>query len=138
MSDDVITHEPQTDASWYDEDTATFGDRMAGAREAANIGQAELARRMGRIIKNLRAFARNESEAMAKVDLVQVLETAVELTAARLRSDSVALDWTPPSGAVFAWGGEVRLVQVFVNLINNAADAKCAQRIGGVFNTLNL
>ena len=38
-----------------------------------------------RIIKNLRAFSRNESEPMGKVDLVKVINSAVELTEARLR-----------------------------------------------------
>ena len=37
------------------------------------------------------------------------------------------MDWQPPNIPVFAWGGEVRLVQVFVNLINNAADAMSQQ-----------
>lgn len=32
---------------WYGPDAATFGDRVAGAREAANMEQAELARRLG-------------------------------------------------------------------------------------------
>lgn len=32
---------------WYGPDAATFGDRVAGAREAANMNQAELARRLG-------------------------------------------------------------------------------------------
>ena len=52
---------------------------------------------------------------------------AVELTEARLKRDGVALDWVPPPVAVYAWGGEVRLGQVFVNLINNAADAMAGQ-----------
>ncbi|TDK52166.1 sensor histidine kinase [Antarcticimicrobium luteum] len=84
---------------------------------------AEMAARMARIIKNLRAFARNESEPMGKVDLVQVIDSAVELTAARLRAEGVRLVWARPDGPLFVWGGEVRLAQVFVNLINNAADA---------------
>ncbi|MEO3413997.1 ATP-binding protein [Roseovarius sp. CAU 1744] len=85
----------------------------------------QLAARAARIIRNLRAFARNESEPMGKVDLVKVITSAVELTEARLRRDAVALDWRAEDydGPVFAWGGEVRLAQVFVNLINNAADA---------------
>ncbi|MEQ8290890.1 MAG: ATP-binding protein [Roseovarius sp.] len=94
---------------------------------------SQLAARAARIIKNLRAFARNESEPMGKVDLVQVIDTAAELTESRLRKDGVTLDWQPPSHPVHALGGEVRLVQVFVNLINNAADAMSAQadkRIG--------
>ncbi|WP_424984580.1 helix-turn-helix domain-containing protein [Microbulbifer sp. S227A] len=32
---------------WYGPDAATFGDRVAGAREAADMSQAELARRLG-------------------------------------------------------------------------------------------
>lgn len=84
---------------------------------------SELAGRAARIIRNLRAFARNENEPMGKVDLVQVIETAVELTQSRLLKDGVTLDWQPPGAPVHALGGEVRLGQVFVNLINNAADA---------------
>lgn len=32
---------------WFDEDTATFGDRMAGARERASLTQGQLAKQMG-------------------------------------------------------------------------------------------
>jgi transcriptional regulator with XRE-family HTH domain len=32
---------------WYGPDAATFGDRVAGAREAAGMTQAQLARRLG-------------------------------------------------------------------------------------------
>ena len=32
---------------WYGPESATFGDRLAGAREAAGMTQAELARRLG-------------------------------------------------------------------------------------------
>ncbi|MEQ8877059.1 MAG: ATP-binding protein [Phycisphaerales bacterium] len=88
---------------------------------------SQLAARAARIIKNLRAFARNESEPMGKVDLVQVIDTAVELTESRLRKDGVTLDWQRPAHPVHALGGEVRLVQVFVNLINNGAEAMSAQ-----------
>ncbi|MEY8830748.1 multiprotein-bridging factor 1 family protein [Sedimentitalea sp. XS_ASV28] len=35
------------DTDWYGPDSATFGDRVAGAREAADMSQAELARRLG-------------------------------------------------------------------------------------------
>jgi len=97
-----------------------------GRPEAAaeNLGRiSQLAGRAARIIRNLRAFARNENEPMGKVDLVQVIDTAVELTETRLHKEGVALDWRRPGVPVHALGGEVRLGQVFVNLINNAADA---------------
>jgi len=33
--------------SWFAADVATFGDRLAAAREAAGLGQEDLARRLG-------------------------------------------------------------------------------------------
>lgn len=112
----------------YAENGAEFLERGQGDMAAGNIAKiSELARRMGRIIKNLRAFARNEAEPMGKVDLVQVINAAVELTQARLRADMVSLEWVPDTDPIYAWGGDVRLVQVFVNLINNAADAMMDQ-----------
>ena len=36
-----------SDENWYGPDAATFGDRVAGAREAANMTQSQLARRLG-------------------------------------------------------------------------------------------
>ncbi|WP_164659939.1 helix-turn-helix domain-containing protein [Tropicibacter sp. Alg240-R139] len=36
-----------TDSDWFGPESATFGDRVAGAREAAGMTQAQLARRLG-------------------------------------------------------------------------------------------
>ncbi|MFW8592682.1 sensor histidine kinase [Cribrihabitans neustonicus] len=128
-----ISHElnqPLMAIQQYAENGAAFLARGNTERTGENLGRiAGMAARMARIIRNLRAFARNESEPMARVDLVQVLNTAVELTAPRLRNDNVQLTWRPEAhpAPIHAWGGEVRLTQVFVNLINNAADAMLAQ-----------
>lgn len=122
-----ISHElnqPLMAIQQFADNGAAFLDRGRGEKVAENLSRiADMAARMARIIKNLRAFARNESEPMGKVDLVQVIDSAVELTAARLRADAVQLDWAAPAAGLYVWGGEVRLAQVFVNLINNAADA---------------
>ncbi|MBV1897296.1 MAG: sensor histidine kinase, partial [Rhodobacteraceae bacterium] len=89
-----------------------------------NLGRiSDLAHRMGRIIKNLRSFARQESEAAGRVDIVAVLESVIELTGPRLRRDGIQLDYSKPDTPVWVHGGEVRLGQVFVNLLSNAADA---------------
>lgn len=37
----------QENTDWYGPDSATFGDRVAGAREAVGMTQAQLARRLG-------------------------------------------------------------------------------------------
>ncbi len=84
---------------------------------------SELARRMGRIITNLRAFARQESTAAGRVELVGVLDQVIELTGARLRQEAVTLVYERPAHPVWVRGGEVRLGQVFVNLVSNAVDA---------------
>ncbi|WP_171125245.1 MULTISPECIES: ATP-binding protein [unclassified Ruegeria] len=126
-----ISHElnqPLMAIQQFADNGTAFLTRGREERAAENLTRiSEMAARMARIIKNLRAFSRNESEPMGKVNLVQVIDTAVELTQARLRSEQVQMDWASPAEPVYAWGGEVRLVQVFVNLINNAADAMSHQ-----------
>ena len=39
--------EPLSEEGWYGEDVATFGDRLAAARQAAGLKQADLAKRLG-------------------------------------------------------------------------------------------
>lgn len=50
---------------WYSEEEATFGDRLAGAREAVGMSQSELARRMGVKIGTLRNWENDLSEPRA-------------------------------------------------------------------------
>jgi two-component system C4-dicarboxylate transport sensor histidine kinase DctB len=108
----------------YAENAAQFLERGRTDIAAENLGRiSELARRMGRIIKNLRAFARQESEAVSDVDLVAVVEAALELSETKLRDNGVRVDWTQPETPVLVRGGEVRLQQVVMNLLSNAADA---------------
>ncbi|MGX0977187.1 two-component system C4-dicarboxylate transport sensor histidine kinase DctB [Roseovarius sp. MBR-51] len=93
-------------------------------RAAENLSRIdEMAHRMSRIIRNLRAFVRNENEPMGRVDMARVIDTALEMTSARLTADAITLDWQTPPAPVWVRGGEVRLGQVMVNLITNAADA---------------
>jgi len=40
-------HMAEVAENWYDPDVATFGDRLAAAREQANLSQAALAKRLG-------------------------------------------------------------------------------------------
>jgi len=52
-------------SDWFSDDKATFGDRLAGAREAAGLSQAELARRLGVTDKTIRAWEDDMSEPRA-------------------------------------------------------------------------
>ncbi len=50
---------------WYGPDAATFGDRMAAAREQAGMTQAGLAKRLGVRLATLRAWEEDLSEPRA-------------------------------------------------------------------------
>jgi transcriptional regulator with XRE-family HTH domain len=57
-----------TDAAtndWYSEERATFGDRLSAAREAAELSQKELARRLGVKVKTIAAWENDISEPRA-------------------------------------------------------------------------
>lgn len=60
MQDDQLV--PET---WYSEEQATFGDRVAGARDALGLSQTELARKMGIKLKTLRAWEEDMNEPRA-------------------------------------------------------------------------
>jgi two-component system C4-dicarboxylate transport sensor histidine kinase DctB len=108
----------------FAENAAVFMERDRPDRARENLLRiSELARRMGRIIKNLRAFARQESEPLGRVDLGAVVDAVLEISAARLAQSGTAVTWTPPARRVEVRGGEVRLQQVVLNLVSNAVDA---------------
>ena len=50
---------------WYGPDSATFGDRLAGAREAAGMTQTQLARRLGVKKATIAAWENDLSEPRA-------------------------------------------------------------------------
>jgi two-component system C4-dicarboxylate transport sensor histidine kinase DctB len=112
----------------YAENAATYLGLGRVAEASGNLDRiSDLARRMGRIIRNLRAFARQETEPSGPVDLVAVVAAALDLTAPRLAEAGVTVAWQPPGQPVMVRGGEVRLQQVVVNLLSNAADAMQGQ-----------
>ncbi len=108
----------------FAENAATYLDTDRPDAAKDNVTRvADLADRMGRIIRNLRAFARQESAPVSRVDLTEVLRSAVELTEPQCRQQGVTVHLSSPDGPIWVQGGEVRLSQVFVNLISNAVDA---------------
>ncbi len=57
--------ETDTKTGWYSEDAATFGDRLAGAREAYGFSQKELAQHIGVKEKTVHAWEDDLSEPRA-------------------------------------------------------------------------
>ena len=56
---------PDTEQDWYSPEAATFGDRVAGAREHAEMNQGQLARRLGIKKSTLIAWEDDMSEPRA-------------------------------------------------------------------------
>ena len=62
---DQVNEQPDLEENWYGPDTATFGDRVAAAREAAGMSQKQLARRLGVKIGTVRGWEDDLSEPRA-------------------------------------------------------------------------
>jgi len=108
----------------FAENAVQFMERGTPDRAIENLTRiSDMARRMGRIIQNLRAFARQETGPQENVDLGAVIQSALDLTQGHVEDAGVRLDYEPPDKPLMVRGGEVRLGQVFVNLITNAVDA---------------
>lgn len=122
-----ISHElnqPLMAIQSFADNAVTFIDRDNPETAQRNMRKvSDLAGRMARIIRNFRAFARQEHEAVRPVDLRQVVTGAADLVAQRLDRHGVALRLDLPDGPLWVLGGEVRLQQVVVNLLSNAIDA---------------
>ncbi|MEM7438612.1 MAG: ATP-binding protein [Pseudomonadota bacterium] len=97
-------------------------DRAPDARK--NLTQiADQSDRINRILRNLRAFARNEPEAAVPIDACAAVSDAMRLVEPRAKAEGILLTSSGERGPVMAMGGQVRLQQVLVNLISNAMDA---------------
>ena len=53
------------DHDWYSNQTATFGDRLADARQAVGLSQEDLSRRLGVKLKTLKGWENDLSEPRA-------------------------------------------------------------------------
>ncbi|OLP54823.1 two-component sensor histidine kinase [Rhizobium rhizosphaerae] len=97
-------------------------DRLPEARDnLARIGK--LVDRMASLSQHLRNFARKPNERLDPVSLDAVLEDTLEIVRPRLATAraTVTVDLGEPAPVVLA--GPIRLQQVLVNIVTNAADA---------------
>ena len=121
-----ISHElnqPLMAIQSFAENGQSFMERDRPDMAAKNLGKiSELAHRMGRIIRNLRAFARQESEPLGDVDVGRVVDTVLELLGPKIAEVQVDVRWDGADGVIVR-GGDVRLQQVVLNLASNGIDA---------------
>lgn len=119
----ALSHEinqPLAAARNYADSAAILIDRGDGVRAKENVGQIlSLIDRMAAIARHLRNVARKPDAPLQDIVLRDAVAEALALVAPRLLQVAVDLpDDLPP-----VRGGPVRLQQVLVNLLSNAADA---------------
>lgn len=103
--------------------TRILAERGEAALVQSNLAMiGDLAERMAVISGHLKDFARKGPARVEAVSVARAMNHALTLLAPRLREEDIALDIDIPPDALVR-GDAVRLEQVFVNLLRNAADA---------------
>nr|WP_321252221.1 helix-turn-helix transcriptional regulator [uncultured Ruegeria sp.] len=103
---------------WFGPDAATFGDRLAGAREAAGMSQSEMARRLGVKKATIVAWENDLSEpranrlsimaGMVNVSIMWLLTGEGEGMGAPLEEDAESLKLAGVAAELRAIRGEMR------------------------------
>lgn len=123
----ALSHEfnqPLTAVKTYADNAAILIERNRVEEARDNVSRiSSLADRMASISRHLRNFARKPNEKLGSVPLADVVKDTLEIVAWRLKAANATVDVdlgpTPP----IVRAGSIRLQQVLVNLISNAADA---------------
>ncbi|MEG3620253.1 ATP-binding protein [Magnetovibrio sp. PR-2] len=123
-----INHElnqPLTAIRSYASNAAKFLDKGRTDEARDNLSLiSSLSERMGDIILRLKIFARPAPEERSPIVIQSAINDCLRIVSPRLKKDKVTLNIDIPSGDIVVMADNVRLEQVLVNLINNAADAQ--------------
>ena len=90
---------------------------------AALIRIDGLIHRMGEITKQLKSFARKNTESFIPLNFNDAILEAMSIMEPQLKQSRIKLDTNIPSEPVLIVGDQQRLEQVIINLIRNAIDA---------------
>ncbi len=123
----ALSHEfnqPLAAAKTYADSAALLIDRGRTGEARDNLSRISgLVDRMASISRHLRSFARKPNEKLGSVTLDAVIDDTLEIVAARLKAANATLDVDLGRGGLSVLAGPIRLQQVLVNIITNAADA---------------
>ncbi|PLX40789.1 MAG: two-component sensor histidine kinase [Hyphomicrobiales bacterium] len=123
----ALSHEfnqPLGAAKSYADNAVAFIDRGRIDEARENIDRISmLVGRMGAISRHLRNFARKPNVELTTVPVATIINDALEILDRRIRALNIKVRLDLPPDELWVLGGQVRLQQVLVNLINNAIDA---------------
>ncbi len=123
----ALSHElnqPLAAAKTYSETTGVLIDLGRTDEARDNVKRiSALIDRMASISKHLRNFARKPNEKLGAVAIEDVVRDTLEIVAVRLKTADAELELDIPATIPAVKAGAVRLQQVLVNIITNAADA---------------
>ena len=108
----------------YAENSTTFLRRGQTDKAGDNLKRIiALTDRMATLSSHLKNFARKPATETRPIDLAQVVQAAMDLTSPHVKACGTSLKFKAPRSRVTVRAGHIRLEQVIVNLITNAADA---------------
>jgi two-component system C4-dicarboxylate transport sensor histidine kinase DctB len=123
----ALSHElnqPLTAVKTYADNAAILIERNRTEEARDNVSRiSSLADRMASISRHLRNFARKPNEQLGPVTLADVVRDTLEIVAWRLKAAQTDVAVDLGSRPLIVQAGQIRLQQVLVNLISNAADA---------------
>jgi two-component system, NtrC family, C4-dicarboxylate transport sensor histidine kinase DctB len=108
----------------YTENARLLIERGREDEAAETLGRvSSLIDRMATISRHLRNFARKPNQKLGPVPLDAVVRDTLEIIGWRLKAANAQLDIDLGPEPLFVRAGAVRLQQVLVNIVSNAADA---------------
>ncbi|MFK4769852.1 ATP-binding protein [Rhizobium sp. ZW T2_16] len=123
----ALSHElnqPLAAAKTYAETTGLLIERGRVEDASDNLKRiSALIDRMASISRHLRNFARKPNEKLGAVSVEDVIRDTIEIVSARLKAADAELSIMVEPGLPRVMAGAVRLQQVLVNIVTNAADA---------------
>lgn len=123
----ALSHEfnqPLAAAKTYADSAALLIERGRSDEATDNIRRISgLVDRMAAISKHLRNFARKPNEKLGPVLVEDVVRDTMEIVSVRLKAAAASIDIDLGDKPLVVRAGSVRLQQVLVNIISNAADA---------------
>jgi two-component system C4-dicarboxylate transport sensor histidine kinase DctB len=123
----ALSHEfnqPLAAVKTYADNAAILIDRERIAEARDNVSRiSSLTDRMAAISRHLRNFARKPNQKLGPVPLAEAVADTLEIVGGRLKAADATLNVDLGPVPITVRAGSVRLQQVLVNIISNAADA---------------